>query len=142
MATLTLRGVKGSALTYDEVDDNFTNLNTAKLESGDVAAVALSGDYADLVGAPETGTATLNFGAAPGTNVATVTVTGQTGILSGSKVEAWLMGDSTASHNAYEHLIVPLVVRCGNIVAGTGFDIVASSDLRLTGTFSVHWTWA
>lgn len=54
MATLTLRAVKGSALTYDEVDDNFTNLNTAKLESGDVAAVALSGDYADLTGIPAT----------------------------------------------------------------------------------------
>lgn len=88
-----------------------------------------------------TGTATLNFGSAPGTNVVVSTVTGQSAITSGSKVEAFLMGDSTATHNAYEHFIVPLVLRCGNIVAGTGFDIYASSDLRLTGTFTVNWVW-
>jgi hypothetical protein len=36
---------------------------------------------------------------------------------------------------------VPIRLVCGNIVAGTGFDIVASTDLRLTGTFSVRWMW-
>jgi hypothetical protein len=35
MATLTLRTVKGSPLTNTEVDNNFTNLNTDKYESGD-----------------------------------------------------------------------------------------------------------
>ena len=35
MATITLRTVKGSPLTNTEVDDNFTNLNTDKYESGD-----------------------------------------------------------------------------------------------------------
>ena len=91
---------------------------------------------------PGTGSATLDFGAAPGTSVVTTTITGETGILSTSHVEAWMMGDSTADHNAYEHLIVPLVVRCGSITDGAGFDIIASSDLRLTGTFTVHWVWA
>jgi hypothetical protein len=33
VANITLRSVKGSALTFQEADDNFTNLNTAKLES-------------------------------------------------------------------------------------------------------------
>jgi hypothetical protein len=88
-----------------------------------------------------TGTAVLNFGSIPGTNVVTTTVTGQTSILSNSYVQAWLMGDSTATHNAYEHNIVPIRLVCGNIVAGTGFDIVASTDWRLTGTFSVRWMW-
>lgn len=32
MTTITLRNVKGSALSFTEVDDNFTNLNTDKLE--------------------------------------------------------------------------------------------------------------
>ena len=32
MATLTLREVKGSPLTYAEMDGNLTNLNTAKQE--------------------------------------------------------------------------------------------------------------
>jgi hypothetical protein len=35
MADVTLRLVKGSALTNQEVDDNFDNLNTAKLEASD-----------------------------------------------------------------------------------------------------------
>lgn len=37
------------------------------------------------------GTAVLNFGAIPGTNIVTMTVTGQTSIVSGSNVEAFIM---------------------------------------------------
>lgn len=92
--------------------------------------------------ASATGTATLNFGSAPGTNVVSVAVTGQTSISAGSHVDAWIMGTTTATHNLEEHLWVPLNIRCGNIVAGTGFTIYASTDLRLTGTFTVHWVWA
>jgi hypothetical protein len=33
MSTITLRNVKGSALTFQEGDDNFTNLNNDKLEN-------------------------------------------------------------------------------------------------------------
>lgn len=33
MSTLTLRSVKGTPLTNQEVDDNFSNLNTDKLEA-------------------------------------------------------------------------------------------------------------
>ncbi len=44
MATVTLRLVKGSPLTNQEVDDNFSALNTAKMEKSanlsDVADVA------------------------------------------------------------------------------------------------------
>ena len=36
MATITTRAAKGSALTHNEVDDNFANLNSAKLEFGQV----------------------------------------------------------------------------------------------------------
>lgn len=32
MSTLTLRNTKGSPLTNTEVDDNFSNLNTDKME--------------------------------------------------------------------------------------------------------------
>lgn len=40
MATITLRASKGSPLTNTEVDNNFTNLNNDKYESGDSVAVA------------------------------------------------------------------------------------------------------
>lgn len=35
MSTITTRSGKGSTLTHNEMDDNFTNLNTDKYESGD-----------------------------------------------------------------------------------------------------------
>lgn len=38
MSTITLRSTKGSPLTNNEVDTNFTNLNTDKYESGNNAA--------------------------------------------------------------------------------------------------------
>jgi hypothetical protein len=90
-----------------------------------------------------TGNLTLDFGAAPGTNIATTTVTGQTGISGTSGVEAYMMGlDSTADHNTAEHAIVPIRLTCSGIDAGTGFTIQGISEFRLTGTFKVRWVWA
>jgi len=90
-----------------------------------------------------TGSATLNFGAAPGTNTATVDVTGQAAIVAGSYVEAWIQGnDSTAEHNAYKHAIVPMIVRITTVAAGTGFTIQGASEWRLNGTFTVRWVWS
>ena len=42
MATITTRSGKGSALTNSEVDANFTNLNTDKVELPDISATTLS----------------------------------------------------------------------------------------------------
>lgn len=69
------------------------------------------------------GTATLNLGTFPGATDAAVTVTGQTGILSGSLVEAWILPATTADHSADEHWVDPPDVFAGNIVAGAGFTI-------------------
>jgi hypothetical protein len=47
MATITLRSIKGSPLTNNEVDTNFTNLNTDKYQSGDdvsVGTLAVAGE--------------------------------------------------------------------------------------------------
>lgn len=92
-----------------------------------------------------TGTVNIDFGAAPGTNYIETVVSGQTGIAAGSHVEAFMMGDATAGatgHNAYEHTIAPIMLRCGGIVAGTSFVIYANcGELRLNGIFTVHWVW-
>lgn len=69
------------------------------------------------------GTATLDFGAFPGSTDASVAVTGQTGILSGSLVEAWIFPGATADHSADEHLVESLRVVAGNVSAGVGFTI-------------------
>lgn len=70
-----------------------------------------------------TGTATLDFGAFPGKSHATVAVTGQTGIIAGSLVEAWIRPEATADHTADEHMMETLKVFAADIVAGTGFTI-------------------
>ena len=57
MATIVTRAGKGSPLTHNEVDANFTNLNTDKAESSALATVATSGAYGDLSGLPTLGTA-------------------------------------------------------------------------------------
>ena len=48
MATIVTRAGKGSPLTHDEVDDNFSNLNTDKVETSAIgtAAAADTGDFA------------------------------------------------------------------------------------------------
>jgi len=91
-----------------------------------------------------TGTATLDFGATPA-DEASVVVTGQAGIVSGSLVEAWFMqNDTTADNGADEHneasAMCPLV--CGAIVAGTGFTIFANTlGVLGIGQFKVKWAW-
>jgi hypothetical protein len=89
------------------------------------------------------GTATLDFGAAPGSSTASVAVTGQASILSGSRIRAWVQG-STADHNEYEHTrIFPgrVGLAAGDVVAATGFTIHAETELRLTGDVAVAWEW-
>ena len=88
------------------------------------------------------GTATIDFGAAPGTNITTATVSGQTGILSTTNISLEMSGmDSTVDHNTVEHQIIPMNLVCSAIVVGTSFTILASTEFRLTGTFKVRWTW-
>ncbi len=56
MATLTLRSAKGSPLTNNEVDANFTNLNTDKYESGNnVSLGTISGTTVSVTSVTTTG---------------------------------------------------------------------------------------
>ena len=76
-----------------------------------------------------------------GSNIATIAVAAQHAITDLSHVEAWMMMDSTATHNAYEHSMVPIRLTCGTLWAGHGFTITGVSDWLLTGTFTVRWGW-
>jgi hypothetical protein len=84
-----------------------------------------------IVGGGAQGTATIDFGAFPGGSDATVTVTGQTGIVSGSVLQAWLVAQPTADHTADEHRVETISVTCGNIVPNTSFDIYATNTSQL-----------
>ena len=84
------------------------------------------------------GTATIDFGATPGTNVIVTTVA-DANVTSLSTVTVFMGAESTASHNAVEHSVVPIKFTVGNIVAGVSFDITSVSDWRLDGTFTVNY---
>jgi hypothetical protein len=58
MTTIVTRAGKGSALTHNEVDANFTNLNNAKYESGNSASFANLAYTGTLTG----GTGVINIG--------------------------------------------------------------------------------
>ena len=90
------------------------------------------------------GTATINFGAAPGANEASVAVTGQTLITAGAKCVAFIMGDDTSSnHTAGDHKYFEMFVNisCGTPSAGTGFTIYARSQHKMTGNWTVRYFW-
>jgi len=92
-----------------------------------------------------TGTATVDFGAFPGKNETSVTVTGQTTISATSKAESWIMGDDTSTgHTAADHKYAPLfmALTCGTPTAATGFTIYARAIDKLQGTWTVRWVWS
>ena len=93
------------------------------------------------------GTAELNFGAHPGATHATVAVTGQSAILSGSIVGAWVLPVATADHSADEHMVEQLNVVARDVVAGSGFTIHGvetqqGTKGKLWGRWTVGWVWA
>ena len=99
------------------------------------------------------GTATLNFGAFPGSVEAEVDVAGQTGFVATSQVEAWVLPIATADHSADEHMTERLRVTAVYKVNGTltirGFNddspAFRASDSaqrqRLWGQWSIGWAW-
>lgn len=91
------------------------------------------------------GSVVFDFGVAPGTNVVSTAVS-DVSIGAASKVEVYLMGtDSTATHNAVEHQMLPLgglSLQATSVTAGVGFTAQAMSNLRLTGTFNARYVWA
>lgn len=91
------------------------------------------------------GTATIDFGAWPGSNETSVAVTGQASILLTSSAEAFFMADDTsADHTASDHRYAGNFINlsCGAFVAGTGFTIYGRSLEKMTGEWSVRWVWA
>lgn len=90
-----------------------------------------------------TGTATIDFGAFPGANEASVAFSDPT-ISGAAKVEAFVMGgDSTADHTAADHRYIPLwLALTAAPSAGVGGTIYGRSDHKLQGTFALRYVWA
>lgn len=89
-----------------------------------------------------TGTAIIDFGAAPGADSASVTITGQTSILATSLTGAWPIAVATADHSVDEVIMAGIVATCSPATEGTGFTITATSALGIiTGKFMLAWAW-
>lgn len=91
-----------------------------------------------------TGSAVIDFGAHPGTNEASVSVTGQTAITALSHAEAWLMAEPSSNHtvNDAAYAAALMALSCTVPTAGVGFTINARSTEKLQGQFIVRWVWA
>ena len=90
-----------------------------------------------------TGTVTLNFGAFPGSNEASITFA-DASVLAGSKVEAFIMAaDTTSDHTASDHKYAPqLFSLTASPTAGVGGTIYGRSIHKMQGTFAVRYVWA
>lgn len=90
------------------------------------------------------GSTTLDFGAFPGSSDTSVAITGQTALLAGSKVHAWIWPAATADHSVMDHVVDPPRVIAADIIAGTGFTIYGftQNTRRHFGLYTVNWLWS
>lgn len=92
-------------------------------------------------------TGEIDFGAFPGSNEASVTITGQTGISPTSKVEVFFMADDTTTgtgaHTAADHRYAPLFIHlsCG-APSGTDIPIYGRCLDKMQGKFTFRGVWA
>ena len=143
MTTITLRNVKGSALSFTEVDNNFTNLNTDKIEkvtSSVDSEIALwsSTTGAVLKRATVTGVLKATSGvlaaATAGTDYVapgTLTTFTATQVFTGSSSAIAL-----SLNDAAEVITISATAATGTI----NYDITTQSVLYYTSNASANWT--
>jgi hypothetical protein len=110
-----------ATLTNERVLTAGSGITITDNGAGNTVVIAATGGG----GGANVGTATVDFGAFPGSSDASVAVTGQAGIVAGSVVQAWLRPVATADHSADEHMLETIRVHASSIVPGTGFTINA-----------------
>lgn len=94
---------------------------------------------------PNYGTATIDFGAFPGSNEASVAVTGQAAILAATPVEVFMMADDTSgTHTAGDHRYAQMLLGLSSSTptVAVGFTIHARCAEKMQGTFAVRWRWS
>jgi len=90
-----------------------------------------------------TGTATIDFGAFPGSNEASVSFV-DASIGATAKVEAYFMAaDTTVDHTANDHKYAPVFISLtAEPTDGVGGTIYARSPEKMQDTFAVRYVWA
>lgn len=91
-----------------------------------------------------TGVVEIDFGNFPGSNEASVTVTGQTGFTSGNVSVTVHCLESTIDHTIQDHTYLDLIATFNvtNIVNNVGFTIVGRCLGKLQGKFKIKYTWS
>ena len=143
MATITLRAVKGSPLTNTEVDDNFTNLNTDKYESGDsvvVANITSNGDHIASISATVSATGTDQAGATDLSKTFSVvtTATENQGVklpTSAAGVLYTIINGTSANIKLYPN--TSETINSG--VANASIIIAAGTTIKLIGIDNTNW---
>jgi hypothetical protein len=124
MSTIVTRAGKGSPLTNTEVDTNFTNLNTDKLESGGALGTPASGTLTNCTGLPTAGLVDNAVTDAKLRNSAGLSVIGRSANTTGDPA------DIVAGSN---HQVLR---RDGSSLAFGAVDL--SGNQAVTGTLPVH----
>lgn len=117
----------------------------ARAERDRRVALAAASDSTSGGSTIESGTATIDFGAFPGSNEASVAVAGQASILATSKVDVFIMADDTSgAHTASDHRYAALLLAFSATTptVGVGFTIHARCLDKMQGTFAVRWRWS
>jgi hypothetical protein len=145
-----LRGVFANIPTLN-LGELYFATDTNKLYIGTATGNLLVGPSSSSGGIGGQGTGVVDFGAFPGNTDTTLVITGQSGILVTSIVNAWIQSTATTDHSADEHVVDPPNVKAGNIVAGTGFTVYAVDANKLSdpkgkaprvyGKWTVGWMW-
>jgi hypothetical protein len=139
MSTLVTRAGKGSPLTHNEVDANFTNLNTDKIQSGNtVAALTITalttpsvqaGSSAGLALKNSAGTTQISMGAGGGDNItvaAPIAITPANGLVNIAPTGTGSLTINPATAGTMNNMAI------GATTASTG----AFSTLSATGNVS------
>lgn len=89
------------------------------------------------------GTFTLYFGAFPGSNEASVNITGQAGVSATTPVEAFLMAEAAGTHTVSDATYAArfISLTC-TAPAGSAFTVHARSEHKMQGQFAGRYVWA
>lgn len=101
-------------------------------------------DYKVAAATVRSGTVEIDFGSFPGSQEASVTVTGQTGIMAASIIGARLAYQATDDHTTNDHAYAAAMIGItpGSIVADTSFVLYVRCFDKLQGAFNLTWFWS